>query len=133
MRMYEMEVSWCDWSMRKRILQRHRGLGGSNIAFLEILFYELVLFDLFLWCQIVTFERFWFKAFFHLDFVIPRPFFRESICLFFVEDVQIFVVFLGYQFLYWYSFLLLVLFCCQLCGDVCPGIYPDFFGFHAFH
>src|ERR1700678_4461511 len=107
--------------------------GISNIAFLEIFLYELVLFNLFLWCQVVTFERFRFESFLHLAFVIPRPFFWESICLFFIKDVQIFVVFFWYQFLYWCSFLLLVFFCCQLCGYVCPGIYPDLFRFHTVH
>src|SRR5271168_4223785 len=83
--------------------------------------YEFVLFDLFLWCQVVTFKRFSFKSFLHLDFMILRSFFWESICLFLIKYVQIFVIFFWYQFFYWYSFLLFVFLCCQLCGDVCSG------------
>src|SRR5271168_4921217 len=68
-----------------------------------------------------------------LNLMFPRSFFWEPICLFFIKYVQIFVIFLWYQFLYWCSFLLFVFLCCQLCGNVHSGIYPDFFRFHAVH
>jgi len=49
---------------------------------------EVVQFYLFCQCEVVHFERFWHKTFFHLNFVIPNLRFQELVCLLFIKNIQ---------------------------------------------
>jgi len=50
---------------------------------------------MFLWTEIIGFERLRYESWFHLDFVIPNSAVGESVSLGLVKDVKVFVVFRG--------------------------------------